>query len=164
MKTTDSEIMPQGYKMTEPGALPEEWEVVRLGEVAETYSGGTPSREQKKYFEGKIGWLRSGELNDNYIYLTQECITEEALKKSSAKYVENNTLLIAMYGATVGKVGLAKAKFTINQAICAVKLNEKLWSEFYFFGASGNSMGDMTEGRNLAILEAWKTKNSMRSY
>ncbi|HPA99906.1 MAG TPA: restriction endonuclease subunit S, partial [Candidatus Marinimicrobia bacterium] len=53
--------------------------------------------------------------------------------KSSAKYVENNTLLIAMYGATVGKVGLAKAKFTINQAICAVNLNEKLWPEFYFF-------------------------------
>jgi len=120
-------------KETEIGPVPEDWEVVKLGEVAETYSGGTPSREQKKYFKGKIGWLKSGELNDNNIYLTQEYITEEALKKSSAKYVENNTLLIAMYGATVGKVGLAKAKFTINQAICAVNLNEKLWPEFYFF-------------------------------
>ncbi|MDD5496971.1 MAG: restriction endonuclease subunit S [Atribacterota bacterium] len=127
----DAENVP--LKETEIGMIPEEWEVVRLGDVAGTYSGGTPSRNQKEYFEGEIGWLKSGELNDNYIYSTKEYITEEALKNSSAKYVENNTLLIAMYGATSGKVGLAKTKFTINQAICAINPNSKFCPEFYFF-------------------------------
>ncbi|HON01991.1 MAG TPA: restriction endonuclease subunit S [Paludibacteraceae bacterium] len=120
-------------KETEIGKVPEDWEVVRLGDIAETYSGGTPRRDHKEYFEGKIGWLKSGELNDNYIYSTQELISEEGLRKSSAQYVESNTLLIALYGATAGKVGLAKRKFTINQAICAVRPNNKFWTEFYFY-------------------------------
>jgi type I restriction enzyme S subunit len=120
-------------KETEIGLVPEDWEVVKLGKVAETYSGGTPNRNHKEYFEGEIGWLKSGELDNNYVYTTKEFITEEALKKSSAKYVENNTLLVAMYGATSGKVGLAKTKLTINQAICAIKPNIKFCSEFYFF-------------------------------
>ena len=121
-------------KQTELGPLPKEWEVVRLGEVAETYSGGTPSRLMKEFFNGTIGWLKSGELKDNFIFSSEEYISEEALKNSSAKYVIPNTLLIAMYGATAGKVGLVKAKLTINQAICAiVPKNEEFNSSFYFY-------------------------------
>ncbi len=120
-------------KDTEIGEIPEGWEVVRLGDVAKTFSGGTPSRKNKKYWGGKIPWAKSGELNDNRINKIKESITEEGLKNSSAKYVEIGTLLIAMYGATAGKVGIAKSKFTINQAICAIVPNNSFDAEFYFY-------------------------------
>ena len=118
---------------TEIGLVPEGWEVVRLGEVAKTYSGGTPKRNKPEYWGGDVHWVKSGELNDKKVFTSVENITEEGLNNSSAKFVEENTLLIAMYGATAGKVGLAKSRFTINQAICAIVPNKNFDSEFYFY-------------------------------
>jgi len=125
--------IPEGFKMTELGPLPVEWDVVRLGEVVKTYSGGTPKRDKTEYWNGKISWLKSGELNDRKVFSSEEYITKEGVDNSSAKFVEENNLLIAMYGATAGKVGLAKSRFTINQAICAIVPNENFYSEFYFY-------------------------------
>lgn len=101
------------------------WEVKKLGEVCKTTSGGTPSKGHNEYYEGgTIPWLRSGEVNKMYIYDTELFITEEGLKNSSAKWFPENTVVVAMYGATVGQVGILKSKMTTNQAICGIFPNE----------------------------------------
>ena len=123
--------------------LEEKYEKVKLGTVTTTTSGGTPKRNEKSYWGGKIGWLKSGELNNGYIAEVQEFITEEGLKKSSAKLFPKGTLLIAMYGATVGKLGILDIETTTNQAICGV-LNDKNLFEtkymFYFFQKNKEKM------------------------
>ncbi|ELM1248434.1 restriction endonuclease subunit S [Campylobacter coli] len=121
--------------------LPQGWEWKNLGEIANTSSGGTPSRNKKEYWEnGNIKWLKSGELNDGYIDFIEENITEEAIKNSSAKIFQKGTLLIAMYGATAGKLGILNLDSATNQAICAflhkdknIKFLEKFLFYFLFF-------------------------------
>jgi len=108
------------YKQTPIGTIPKEWEVVKVEDVAETSSGGTPNRSKKEYYGGNIPWVKSGELKDNTIYDTEEKITENGLKNSSAKLLPRGTLLVAMYGATVGKTGILGIDATTNQAVCAI--------------------------------------------
>ena len=110
--------------MSELYNLPDEWEWKKLGDLTTTTSGGTPKRNEKLYWGGNIGWLKSGELNDGYITNVEEYITDEGLTKSSAKLFPKGTLLIAMYGATVGKLGILEIETTTNQAICGI-LNDK---------------------------------------
>lgn len=82
-------------------------------------SGGTPSRKNKSYYDlGNIKWLKTKELDDIKIYDTEEKITEEGLKKSSAKLYPKDTIVMAMYGATVGKLGIIKEEMCTNQACC----------------------------------------------
>jgi len=88
--------------------------------VAETTSGGTPSRAKKEYYRGNIPWVKSGELKDNIINTTAETITNKGLQNSSAKLFNKGTLLVALYGATVGKTGILGIDATTNQAICAI--------------------------------------------
>lgn len=97
-----------------------EWKTVRLGDLCSTYSGGTPSRSNPEYYNGNIKWIKSGELNNPFIYDTEESITQEGLENSSAKIVEPDTLLIAMYGATAGVIAFSKIRAAINQAILAL--------------------------------------------
>jgi len=80
-----------------------DWLEYFLIDVARTTSGGTPNRSNKDFYNGTIPWVKSGELDDNFLDGTEEHITEEGLKKSSAKLFPIGTLLMAMYGATVGK-------------------------------------------------------------
>jgi type I restriction enzyme S subunit len=108
------------YKQTPIGKTPASWEVVKIEDVAETSSGGTPNRSKKEYYGGSMPWVKSGELRDNIIYDTEEKITENGLKNSSAKLFPRGTLLVAMYGATVGKTGILGMDATTNQAICAI--------------------------------------------
>ena len=103
-----------------PTLIPGGWKSIRLGEVAETKSGGTPSRDNPSYYIGSIPWLKSGELNDDEIIDAEERINEEAIESSSAKVFAPGTLLVAMYGATVGKTGLLMISSATNQAICAI--------------------------------------------
>ena len=110
--------------MSELYSLPNGWEWKKLGDLTTTTSGGTPKRNEKLYWGGNIGWLKSGELNDGYITNVEEYITDEGLTKSSAKLFPKGTLLIAMYGATVGKLGILEIETTTNQAICGI-LNDK---------------------------------------
>jgi type I restriction enzyme S subunit len=130
---TGNSDIPEGYKATELGVLPKEWKIEKLSEIAKTFSGGTPQRDNKKFWGGKIPWLKSGELNDSEVYSSEEFITEEGLAQSSTKFVKENTLLVALYGATAGRVGIAKKELTINQAICAINLNENMDVSFYFY-------------------------------
>lgn len=91
----------------------------KISDLCKISSGGTPSRGRKEYFEGSIPWIKTGELNDVIIYDTEEKITEEAIKNSSAKLYKKDSLVIAMYGATIGKTAKLGIEATTNQA-CAV--------------------------------------------
>ena len=90
-----------------------------LGEVGTWQSGGTPSRSNKSYYGGNIPWLKTGDLNDGLISDIPESITEEAVASSSAKINPTGSVLIAMYGATIGKLGILTFPATTNQACCA---------------------------------------------
>ena len=113
--------------------LPEGWVWTRIGEVCETTSGGTPSRKNRRYFGGKIPWLKSGELEDGLVRSSEEHITEEGLESSSAKIVPKGAVLIALYGATVGRLGILEIDSAINQAICAILTPNDLDKRFLFW-------------------------------
>ena len=96
-----------------------------LGEVVATTSGGTPSRKHDEYYsDSSICWVKSKELLGNYIHETEERINDLAIKKSSAKLLPKHSVLIAMYGATVGACGVISKPMTCNQAVCALLCNE----------------------------------------
>ncbi len=115
------------------------WEVKKLGEVCKTTSGGTPSKGQSNYYDGgTIPWLRSGEVNKMYIYDTELFITEEGLENSSAKWFPEDTVVIAMYGATVGQVGILRKRMTTNQAICGILPNETFIPIYLFHFLQSN--------------------------
>ncbi|HFI0136175.1 TPA: restriction endonuclease subunit S [Streptococcus suis] len=95
----------------------DDWELRKLGEVAEMYSGGTPSVGKKEFYEGDIPFIRSAEINSHN---TELFLSELGLSNSSAKMVNKGDLLYALYGATSGEVGLAKISGAINQAILAI--------------------------------------------
>ena len=122
------------FKDSPLGRIPEEWEVVELGEVVESFAGGTPNRENKEFFSGSIKWLKSGEINRKYIYDTEEKITMKGFKFSSTKWIERNTVVIALYGATAGQVGIVKDKMTMNQAVLALNtFKNKLNYEYIYY-------------------------------
>lgn len=101
--------------------VPEGWGVKALREFADTASGGTPLSTKNEYYRnGSIAWINSGELNNPYIMNSKNFITKEGMDNSNAKLFEANTLLIAMYGATAGKVALLNIPACTNQAICAI--------------------------------------------
>ncbi len=102
----------------------EPWVYRKISEIATTSSGGTPSRSIPNYYYGDIKWFTTTELKDNYLYDSVEHITREALNNSSAKMFSANTILMAMYGATIGKLGVLKEPSTTNQACCAIKCND----------------------------------------
>lgn len=108
------------------------WHIKTLGEVCETTSGGTPSRGNKSYYNGSIPWVKSGELNKGVILDTEEKITEEAIKNSSAKIFPKGTLLIALYGATIGKLAFLGVDAATNQAICGIYQNDTIDSKYIY--------------------------------
>ena len=112
--------------------LPPNWSWVKLGDVCYTTSGGTPSRGNIEYYNGTIPWVKSGELDKGLILDTEEKISEEALKNSSAKLFPKGTLLIALYGATIGKLAFLGVEAATNQAVCGIYKNENIDSNFLF--------------------------------
>ena len=120
-----------------------------MGEVCKTTSGGTPSKTHNEYYEGgTIPWLRSGEVNKMFIYDTELFITDEGLNNSSAKWFPENTVVIAMYGATVGQVGILKNKMTTNQAICGIFPNDVFLPIYLYYFLQGKKQEyiDMASG------------------
>jgi restriction endonuclease S subunit len=110
------------------------WEIKKLGEVCETGAGGTPLKTIKAYYEhGNIPWLLSGEVSQGEIYNAKNYITETGLKNSSAKIFPVNTVLVAMYGATAGQVGILKFSACTNQAVCGILPNKNMIPEFLFY-------------------------------
>jgi type I restriction enzyme S subunit len=111
----------------------EDWEDVELGTVVETTSGGTPSRSKMEFYEnGTINWVKSKELLGSFVLDTEEKITVDALKNSSAKLLPANSILIAMYGATVGEYAIIPKKMCCNQAVCALKPSQRYPYTFLF--------------------------------
>jgi len=105
----------------------------KLGDVCKIKSGGTPLKNKREYYEnGTIPWLKSGEVDQGLIYKSEEMITEKGLKNSSAKLFPVNTVLVAMYGATAGKVGLLQFESTTNQAVCGILPNDRFIPEFLY--------------------------------
>lgn len=109
-----------GFKMTELGLIPSDWMVEPLANIANTASGGTPSRSNEAFYKGSIKWFTTTELKDCNLYDSVEHISKQAVECSSAKIFPKNTLLMAMYGATIGKLGLLKCDAATNQACCAI--------------------------------------------
>lgn len=115
-----------------------QWDCFELGEICATTSGGTPkSTEQKYYQNGTIRWLKSGEVANGFIYDTEQKITQEGLNNSSAKILPIDTVLVAMYGATAGQVGLLKVESATNQAVCGILPNDKLIPEYLYYLLKG---------------------------
>jgi len=108
-------------------------ELRALGEVCKTTSGGTPSRSKPHYFEGTIPWVKSGELPDGIVVRNSEYISEEAISNSSAKLLPAGTLLVALYGATVGKLGILSRPAATNQAVCAIFPSDAIDTKFLFW-------------------------------
>lgn len=117
-----------------PFEVPEGWVWATLGEVGTWQSGGTPSRSNKTYYGGNIPWLKTGDLNDGLISYIPESITEEAVANSSAKINPTGSVLIAMYGATIGKLGILTFPATTNQACCAcIEFNAIIQLYLFYF-------------------------------
>ena len=104
-----------------PFEIPDSWEWVRLGNIGNWGSGATPSRTHPEYYDGSIPWLKTGDLTDSYITDIPEGISQLALEKTSVRLNESGSVLMAMYGATIGKLGILTYPATTNQACCACK-------------------------------------------
>lgn len=106
---------------------------VSLGDIFFTTSGGTPSRKIPEFYNGTIPWIKSGELDKGIITKAEEYITEKAVKSSSAKLFPKGTLLIALYGATIGKLSFLGIDATTNQAICGIFDNKEIDLKYLYY-------------------------------
>ena len=114
--------------------LPVGWEVKCIGDVCKTGAGGTPLKSKKEYYEcGLIPWLLSGEVAQGEIFQSENFITQTGLENSSAKIFPVNTVLVAMYGATAGQVGILRFEAATNQAVCGILPNKKFIPEFIYY-------------------------------
>ena len=116
-----------------PFDIPENWEWVRLGEIGKWGAGSTPSKSHPDYYGGNIPWLLTGDLNNGYINSVEGRITELALKETSVKLNPVGSVLIAMYGATIGKLGILNIEATTNQACCAGIPYNGIYNKFLFY-------------------------------
>ena len=114
--------------------LPKGWERKKISFVYDTSSGGTPSRQHEEYYSnGVIPWIKTGELQDCILVDTEEYITDDAVKHSSAKLIPANSVLMAMYGVNIGKLGYTSIEATCNQACCIFKDKYFRNSKHYLF-------------------------------
>ena len=116
-----------------PFEVPEGWVWCTLGEIGTWQAGATPSRVQKDYYGGNIPWLKTGDLTDGYIYDIPEMITDKALEETSVKLNPAGSVLIAMYGATIGKIGILTYPATTNQACCACVDYKAVTQKYLFY-------------------------------
>jgi type I restriction enzyme S subunit len=122
-----------------------EWKTVRLSEFCRTGTGGTPSRSKlERYYEGgTIPWVKSGELREAVINETEEHVTEVALRETNVKLVPAGALLLAMYGATVGRLGILGVEATTNQAVCHIIPDPKAAEVRFLFHALSNQVANL---------------------
>lgn len=131
--------------------VPEGWKIKKIEELADTMSGGTPTRSHEEYYSsGEILWLKTKELNDGFIFDTEEKITEAGLKNSSAKLFEKGCIILAMYGATIGRLGISSVTMCCNQACCVLKIKEKILFEYVYLWLVNNREMLISRGRGSA--------------
>ena len=116
-----------------PFELPKGWVWTTLGEIGSWQSGATPSRMNKDYYGGNIPWLKTGDLNDGTITYIPEYITQRALEETSVRLNPKGSVLIAMYGATIGKIGILSFPATTNQACCACIPYAGMYNKYLFY-------------------------------
>lgn len=110
------------------------WETAKLGDLCKTSAGGTPLKSKKEFYEGgTIPWLLSGEVAQGEVLNATSFITQKGLENSSAKLFPPNTVLVAMYGATAGQVGVLRIEASTNQAVCGILPNKNFVPEFLFY-------------------------------
>ncbi|MGB7512084.1 MAG: restriction endonuclease subunit S [Pelodictyon phaeoclathratiforme] len=129
-----AEVKP-GYKLTETGVIPDDWDVMTLGTVSEMSSGTTPSRSlmDRYYKNGSIAWVKTLDLNNSDICETDECVTDFAMKETCLRVNPVGTVLVAMYGGynQIGRTGLLRLPAAVNQAITAIHPTKgKLLSDY----------------------------------
>ena len=140
-----------------PFDIPDSWEWVRLVSIGDWGSGATPSRTNAEYYGGDIPWLKTGDLNDGYIKQIPENISHLALEKTSVRLNETGSVLIAMYGATIGKVGILTFPATTNQACCAC-LPIKIYNEYLFYFLMSQKLAFIKQGEGGAQPNISKQK------
>ncbi|WP_278382838.1 restriction endonuclease subunit S [Pseudoalteromonas distincta] len=118
-KIKKPKVLPEISDDDKPFELPRSWEFVRFNDLGEWGAGSTPRRGNIEYYNGSIPWFKSGELNSDYISESEEHISELALKETSVRYNNIGDVLVAMYGATIGKTSILSVRATTNQAVCA---------------------------------------------
>ena len=130
-----------------PFEIPNNWIWTRMGQIGDWGAGSTPQRGNQDYYGGNILWLKTGELNNDIVYDTEEKITQRAFQDCSLRMNKIGDVLIAMYGATIGKLAIVGKELTTNQACCGctpyVVYN---WFLFYFLMASRDSFIKKGEG------------------
>ena len=140
--------------------LPIDWEWRTLGDVAEWGSGGTPRRSESHYFDGDIPWVLSGDLRDQEIRTISQSISKAGLENSNAKLIAPGSVLIAMIGATIGKLGILRTAASCNQNVAFAKpyidtkyLFYYLMSQRDLFRSSG--LGSAQRNLSQTLLKSW---------
>ena len=146
-----------------PFDIPESWKWVKVGNVGSWSSGATPSRTNPAYYGGTIPWLKTGDLNDGFIKEIPEFITDLALEKTSVRLNPVGSVLMAMYGATIGKLGILDISATTNQACCACIPYEGIHNKylFYYLMSMRRSYIGMAEGGAQPNISKEKIVNSL---
>ena len=157
-KIKKSKPLPEITDEEKPFDIPDSWEWVRLGELGEWCSGATPSRQHPEYFGGNIPWLKTGDLNDGYIKKVPESITNEGFQHSSTKINPIGSVLIAMYGATIGRLGILQIPATTNQACCACELFYGTYNKYLFYFLLANRKNFIKQGAGGAQPNISKAK------
>lgn len=142
---------------------------ITIETVIETTSGGTPSRKQMEYYQnGNTFWVKSKELNGLFINSTEEKITDEAIKNSSAKLLPKHSILIAMYGATVGEYAVISKPMSCNQAICALKPNDNYPYTYIFMYVKtqkdeliNQAVGSAQQNISQALIKKMKVSSNL---
>jgi len=154
-------------KQTEIGPVPQSWEVGKIGDVAKTQSGGTPARDNAKFWKnGTIPWVKTGEIDYRVIQDTEEHITADGLANSAAKLFPKGTLLMAMYGqgVTRGRVGILGIDATTNQACAAIILRSEsevsshflyYWLEYHYEDLRQLGHGANQRNMNAALIRGF---------
>ena len=131
-----------------PFEVPDSWCWCRLGDVGDWKAGSTPSRSNPKFYNGNIPWLKTGDLTDDFVDVIPECISEIALESCSIRLNPVGSVLIAMYGATIGKLGILNIEATTNQACCACITHEPISNKylFYYLMSQKKALTEKAEG------------------
>ena len=128
-----------------PFDVPQGWEWTRMGNIGDWGAGATPAKSIPDYYGGNVLWLRTGELNNSVVYDTEIKVTEKALKECSLRLNQIGDVMIAMYGATIGKVAIVGKELTTNQACCACT-PYGIYNYFLFYYLMGSQTDFVKKG------------------
>ena len=162
MQMATKNNIPTGYKNSAVGIIPQEWEVKRLGTIAKCFSGGTPKSESEEMYGGTIPFIRSGEIHGDKTALY---LTDDGLRKSSAKMVDVGDLIFALYGANSGDCAISQINGAINQAILCIRsssvinsflqpyleLQKDRFIAKYLQGGQGNLSGEIVSSYTIPV-------------